>query len=56
MLIGEVVHAFMGWCSRRRSAATVGFYQTRHRWFCREFNARDLATLTPLEIDEYPKS
>jgi len=28
-------------------------YQTRHRRFCQKYNARDLETLTPLEVDEY---
>jgi site-specific recombinase XerD len=53
MLIGEAAHAFIAWCSRHRSAATVGFYRTRLRRFWRQYNDRDLATLTPLEIDEY---
>jgi hypothetical protein len=31
----------------------VGFYRTRLKRFCREFNDRELASLTPLEIDEH---
>jgi integrase len=53
MLIGELIHELLGWCSRHRSPATVAFYRTRLRRFCQKYNDRDLATLTPLEIDEY---
>ena len=31
----------------------MGFYRTRLKKFCREFNDRELASLTPLEIDEH---
>ena len=53
MLIGGLIETFLVWCSRHRSPATVGFYRTRLRRFCRKFNSRDLDTLMPLEIDEY---
>ena len=35
----------------------MAFYRARLKKFCREFNARELASLTPLEIDEHlPKA
>ncbi len=33
--------------------ATLGFYCTRLRRFRDQYNGRELATLTPLEIDEH---
>ena len=53
MLIPELTDKFLAYCSRHRAPATVGFYRTRLRRFCREFNDRELASLTPLEIDEH---
>lgn len=35
------------------ASPTAAFYRTRVRQFCRKFNDRDLASLTPLEIDEH---
>jgi site-specific recombinase XerC len=43
MLIGELVQAFIGWCTRHRASATVGFYRMRLQRFCRKYNDRDLA-------------
>lgn len=31
----------------------MSFYKTRLRQFCRTYNDRDLAALTPLDVDEY---
>ena len=31
----------------------MSFYRTRLNRFCEAFNSRDLATLTPLKIDEH---
>ena len=53
MLIGELVPAFIRWCVRHRSAATVLFYRTRLQRFRKKYHDRDLATLTLLDIDEY---
>jgi integrase len=53
MLIGDLIDTFLTWCSRHRSPATITFYRHRLRKFCKMYNARELATLTPLEIDEY---
>ena len=53
MLIPELTDKFLAYCSRHRAPATVGFYRTRLKKFCREFNDRELASLTPLEIDEH---
>src|SRR5258707_15006556 len=53
MTIPELTDKFLAYCCRRRAAATLGFYRTRLRQFCRKYNDRDLASLTPLEIDEY---
>jgi integrase len=53
MLIGELIKIFYAWCGRHRSPATVAFYRTRLRLFGQKYNDRDLATLTPLEVDEY---
>jgi integrase/recombinase XerC/integrase/recombinase XerD len=53
MLIGHLIEKFLAYCSRHRAPATVAFYRTRLKKFCREFNDRELASLTPLEIDEH---
>jgi integrase len=53
MLIGELIATFISWNSRHRAPATVGFYRTRLKKFCRAYNARELASLTPLEVDEH---
>jgi integrase len=53
MLIPELTEKFVTYCSRHRSPSTVAFYRTRLRKFCERFNSRDLASLTPLEIDEH---
>src|SRR5262245_32652351 len=53
MVIGELVPAFVGWCARHRSPATVAFYRTRLQKFCKKYNDRALGTLTLLEIDEH---
>ncbi|MBI3865532.1 MAG: tyrosine-type recombinase/integrase [Planctomycetia bacterium] len=53
MLIDELVTTFFSWNARHRSAATLAFYRTRLKKFREAFNARDLAQLTPLEIDEH---
>lgn len=53
MLIGDLIDKFFAWNSRHRSPATLAFYRTRLKKFCEQFNARELATLTPLEIDEH---
>ncbi len=47
------MEAFLAYCSRNRTPATVAFYRARLKKFCRVFNARELASLTPLEIDEH---
>jgi integrase len=53
LLIGELAEKFFAWCGRHRSPATQAFYRTRLRKFCENFRPRELATLTPLEIDEH---
>ena len=53
MQIRELTDAFLAYCSRHRSPATVAFYRTRLRKFCERFNSRELGSLTPLEIDEH---
>jgi integrase len=53
MLVCELTEKFLEYCSRHRSPATLAFYRTRLMKFCREFNSRELRTLTPLEIDEH---
>jgi hypothetical protein len=52
MLIRDLIDTFYSWNSRHRAPATVSFYRTRLRKFCQKYNDRDLATLTPLEVDE----
>jgi hypothetical protein len=53
MLISELTERFLAYCSRHRAPATLGFYRTRLKKFCQQYNGRDLASLTPLEIDEH---
>ena len=53
MLISDLIDKFLAYCLRHRAPATLAFYRTRLRQFCRKFNSRDLASLTPLEIDEH---
>ena len=53
MQIGELVATFISWNSRHRASATVAFYRARLKKFCQAYNSRDLASLTPLEIDEH---
>jgi site-specific recombinase XerD len=53
MLIPELIENFLAYCSRHRAPATLDFYRTRLKKFRELFNARELATLTPLEIDEH---
>src|SRR5262249_22687773 len=53
MLISELTERFLLHCSRHRSPATLAFYRARLKKFCRQFNARELASLTPLEMDEH---
>ncbi len=53
MLIGDLIDTFHLWNSRHRAPGTLAFYLTRLRRFCRKYNARDLATLTSLEVDEH---
>src|SRR5436190_5211626 len=53
MLIRDLIDTFHSWNSRHRAPATVGFYRARLTSFCQAYNARDLASLTPLEVDEY---
>ena len=51
MLVPELIEKFLAYCTRHRTAATRAFYRARLKKFCREFNARDMGSLTPLEID-----
>ncbi len=53
MLIPDLTDKFLAYCSRHRAPATLAFYRTRLRKFCRKYNERDFASLTPLEVDEY---
>ena len=53
MPISNLIETFLAWNSRHRSPATVAFYRARLKKFCRAYNARELASLTPLEIDEH---
>jgi integrase len=53
MLVYEIVEKFLAYNARHRSPATLSFYRTRLRKFRDAFNARDLDSLTPLEIDEH---
>jgi len=53
MRVDELTDAFLAYCSRRRTPATLAFYRARLKKFCREFNAREMDSLTPLEVDEH---
>ena len=53
MLIDELTAKFFAWNTRNRAPATVAFYRARLKRFCQAYNARNLASLTPLEIDEH---
>jgi len=53
MQIHELTDKFFAWNSRNRAPATVAFYRARLKKFREAYNARDLASLTPLEIDEH---
>jgi hypothetical protein len=53
MQINDVIAAFLAYCSRHRAPATLAFYRARLKKFCEAYNSRDLASLTPLEIDEH---
>ena len=53
MQIDELTDKFFAWNTRNRAPATVAFYRTRLKKFREAYNARDLASLTPLEIDEH---
>src|SRR5436190_24153429 len=53
MQIDELIDAFFSWNARNRAPATVAFYRTRLKKFREAYNTRDLASLTPLEIDEH---
>ena len=53
MQINDVIAAFLAYCSRHRSPATLAFYRARLKKFCEAYNARELSSLTPLEIDEH---
>jgi integrase len=53
MQINELTEAFFAWNKRNRAPATVAFYRARLKKFREAYNARDLASLTPLEIDEH---
>src|SRR5258708_5041377 len=53
MQIDELTDKFFAWNSRNRAPATVAFYRTRLKKFREAYNTRDLASLTPLEIDEH---
>jgi len=53
MLTGNLIEKFLAYCSRHRSPATLAFYRARLKKFCDAYHGRDLATLTPLEIDEH---
>ena len=53
MQIDEPTDNFFAWNSRNRAPATVAFYRARLRKFREAYNARELTSLTPLEIDEH---
>ena len=53
MQIHELTAKFFAWNSRNRAPATVAFYRARLKKFHDAYNTRDLASLTPLEIDEH---
>ncbi|HEY3963185.1 MAG TPA: hypothetical protein VGM05_01425, partial [Planctomycetaceae bacterium] len=53
MLTGDVVTKFLDWNVRHRAQATFAFYHARLKRFYWAFYARDLTSLTPLEVDEH---
>ena len=53
MLISKIVETFISWNQRHRAPATVAFYRARLKKFREAYNARELGSLTPLEIDEH---
>jgi len=53
MQIDELTTKFFAWNARNRAPATLAFYRARLKKFCAAYNGRDLASLTPLEIDEH---
>lgn len=53
MQIDELTNLFLTWNARNRAPATVAFYRTRLKKFREAYNSRDLASLTPLEIDAH---
>lgn len=53
MLISDLITTFNSWNARHRAPATVAFYRARLKRFCEAYNARELGSLTPLEIDEH---
>ena len=53
MLISKIVETFISWNQRHRASATVAFYRARLKKFRDAYNTRELASLTPLEIDEH---
>ena len=40
MQINDVIAAFLAYCSRRRSPATLAFYRARLKKFCEAYNSR----------------
>jgi hypothetical protein len=53
MLVSELTDEFLSYCCRHRTAATLAFYRARLKTFRQEFNAREMGSLTPLEVDEH---
>jgi integrase len=53
ILIRDLIDTFHSWNTRHRAPATVEFYRARLKRFLQLYNARKLASLTPLEVDEY---
>ncbi len=53
MLTGDVITEFLSWNERHRAQATFAFYHARLKRFYWAFYARDLTSLTPLEVDEH---
>ena len=49
----KIVETFISWNQRHRAPATVAFHRARLKKFCEAYNARELDSLTPLEIDEH---
>jgi integrase len=51
--IPDLVETFLAYYARNRAPATLAFYRARLKKFCERFNARELNSVTPLEIDEH---